>query len=166
MEKQNAEEEAWKHEESKKEASEASQSCISGAGTKTVEYRPCTVKKRWSNYHPELIQKDLYIYPYIYIQIYLDIMCICKESARERERERFCHCVSLFWMDQRKFGALCEIGNYCVKLQPFACPGKKKGVFFWKCVLESAKVQLVLCCSQFPPEDFSSRSPWSRGCRR
>ena len=69
-------------------------------------------------------------------------------------------------MDQRKFGALCEIGNYCVKLQPFACPGKKKGVFFWKCVLKSAKVQLVLCCSQFPPEDFSSRSPWSRGCRR
>ena len=66
MEKQNAEEEAWKHEESKKEASEASQSCISGA-TKTVEYRPCTVNKRWSNYHPELIQKDLYIHPYVYI---------------------------------------------------------------------------------------------------
>lgn len=27
-----------------------------------------------------------------------------------------------------------------------------------KSVLKSAKVQLVLCCSQFPPEDF--RSPW------
>lgn len=78
MEKQNAEEEAWKHEESKKEASEASQSCISGAGTKTVEYRPCTVNKRWSNYHPELIQKDLYIYPYRYYMY----------MWRERERER------------------------------------------------------------------------------
>lgn len=63
-------------------------------------------------------------------------MCICGERERERG-ERFCHCVSLFWMDQRKFGALCEIGNCCVKLQPFCLSRKEEQGVFWNSAVGS-----------------------------